>query len=127
MPVHFDILDAGHIIYYRQEPPWTYDEYALELEKELAHRNSVNHTVHNLMNASLVRKVPIGVLQARSAPIFSHPTGGHLAIVGVNTTVRMFSQTVLQLAKFERAKFFKTEEEGLQYLRDLIRKEQSTP
>jgi hypothetical protein len=124
MPVDFSILDDGTIVRYVLSEPWSYEEYAPAESQDIAHRDSVEHTVHNLTIAR-VRSVPLGLLQTRNAPTFTHRTAGHLAIVGPHKIVQLFAQTIIRLANYDRARFFETEEEALTYLRELILKEES--
>jgi hypothetical protein len=126
MPVELDILDDGHILRYTIIDPWTYADFERIMALETAHRDSVNHTVHNLAVAKM-RTVPPGVLRARNIPTFNHPTAGHIALVGQSQIVRLFAETVLKLARYDRARFFDTEEDALAFLRDLIGKEHSLP
>jgi hypothetical protein len=122
MSVEFSILEDGYVVRYGLSDPWTYEEYEEALESDVAHRESVNHKVHNLLIAK-VRTVPAGVLKARGAPAFTHRTAGQLAIVGTNQIVRAFSEAVMRLAHFDRAKFFDTEDQALDYLRGIIQTE----
>lgn len=125
MPVHVDIIENGHVVCYRLEDPWTYADFETALEQDIAHRDGVQHRVHNLLDATKVRSIPMGVMKARAAPAFTHRTAGNLAIIGTSVTVRMFSETVMRLAHFNRAKFFDSEAEALEYLLHLIQAEVS--
>jgi hypothetical protein len=77
-----------------------------------------------LLDATKVRSIPMGVMKARGAPAFTHRTAGNLAIIGTSVTVRMFSETVMRLAHFDRAKFFDSEGDALEYLHTLIQTEE---
>lgn len=123
MPIELDILENGHVLRYLMTDPWTIEDYEPILERDIMHRESVNHKVHNLTIAKL-RTVPAGALRARNAPTFNHPTAGHLAMVGAPQLVRSFTEIVLKLAHYERVKFFDTEEEALEHLRGVIRAEE---
>lgn len=125
MPVELDIIENGHILHYYITDPWTYEDYEPHLEREIQHRESVDHKVHNLLNAR-VRTVPTGALKVRSSPTFNHRTAGHVAIIGTSQIVRGFTQTIIRLANYDRLKFFDSEEQGLEYLRSIIQSEVQT-
>jgi hypothetical protein len=125
MPVQLDILENGHVLRYNLSDPWTYEDYEPILERDIAHRESVDHKVHNLTIAK-IRTVPTGALRARSNPAFNHRTAGHLLMIGAPHVVRMFTEAVLKLTHFERIKFFDSEEEGMAFLRHVIESEDQT-
>lgn len=62
-----------------------------------------------LVDMSQAVRTTHGALRAREAPILRHPMGGEIAVFGVNLSARILAETVLRLARFERAHFFETE------------------
>jgi hypothetical protein len=122
MAVKFDILDDGHIVRYTITDPWRYEDYKVFEAEDIAHRNSVNHKVHNLTVANL-RPNTAGIVKTRNSPALTHPNAGHIAIVGTGAQIRFIAEMILKLARFERAQFFDTEEQALEYLRGIIQAE----
>jgi hypothetical protein len=64
-------------------------------------------------------------MRAREAPVLRHPMGGEIAVFGVNLAGRILAETVLKLARFQRAHFFQSESEAQAYLNKLITQEAS--
>jgi hypothetical protein len=124
MPIDFQILDDGHIVRYVYTDPWTMSELDAVTEQDIAHRQQAGHKVHSLA-ITKINIIAAGSLKVRKSPSLNHSTAGGVAIVGSSKIVRLFADTVLKLAQFDRAKFFDTEDEALVYLREIIRKEQS--
>jgi hypothetical protein len=119
-----EIRENGHVAYYRLTDPWETSDLTALYPQDIRFRDSVNHLVHTFMNVSSVRRVPSNVMRARlGAPAFIHPNSGQLIMVGAQSFPKTVAQTIFRVAHYDRAKFFDTEEEGWNYLRQFINAE----
>jgi len=123
MPIKFEIRENGHVIYALGCDPISLADYEANVQYDIAHRDSVPFRVHSLINLSQVHKMPNGVLSIRNSPSFRHPRAGSIAMVGTNTMLHLFAETLMRLANFPPPKFFKTEDEAWDYLHQIIRAE----
>ena|SRR5690349_22173697 len=120
MPVTLDIRENGYVAYYVLVDPWETRDLTSLYPEDIQHRNSVNHVVHTFMNVSKVWRVPSNIISARiGAPAFIHPNSGQLLMIGAKTLPRVVTETICRLARYDRVRFFATEEEGWAYLRQL--------
>ena len=59
----------------------------------------------------------------RKHPSFSHPNSGYSIFCHATLLARRVTETALRLARFNRMKFFDTEEEGMAFLHELMAQE----
>jgi len=123
MPVHFEIVEGGHILRYTYSDTWTIDEYANMEERDREYRESVNHIVHSLTIAKM-KMVPSGALRTRNSPALTHRTAGSIAVVGAGKIARTFADAVFAMTHFKKVRFFDTEEQAMAWLREIIQAEQ---
>jgi hypothetical protein len=127
MPVHFEIRESGRVAYYRITDPWTTQDLIRHYPADNAHRASVTHIVHTLMDVSGMRQVPINILLARNnAPAFSHPNNGVLILTGARPMAKSFAELIFKMASFQRGRFLATADEGLAYIHGLMATEDRT-
>jgi hypothetical protein len=123
MPIKFEIRENGHVIYAYGSDPITIADYEANVQRDIAHRDSVPFRVHSIINMSHVQKLPNGVLSIRHSPSFRHPRAGEIAMIGTNPVIHLFAETIMRLANFPSPKFFKDEADAWEYLRQVIRTE----
>ena len=127
MPVLFELRENGRVAYYRITDPWTTHDLMAHYPADNAHRSSVNHTVHTLMDFSGMRTVPINILLARNnAPAFSHPNNGILILAGTRPMAKSFAELIFRMANFRKGRFLGTVDEGWAFIHTLMAKEDST-
>jgi hypothetical protein len=121
MSVTMEIREEGHVAYYVLSEPWKTQDLTALYAQDIAHRDTTIFLVHTFMDVSRIKQIPIDIIGARrGAPAFIHPKSGQLVMTGANTFARRTAEMIFRLAHYERAKFFKTEEEGWAYIRQNI-------
>jgi len=126
MPVTMELRENGRVLYYTISEPWTLKELMDRYPEEQAYRDSVAHTVHELVNLSRIGKIPPNALAARHIPAFSHSKSGFFVIVSSNILVQRLAQTIFQLARSRQLRFFESEDKGWEFIRQALADEDAT-
>jgi hypothetical protein len=79
------------------------------------------HVLHSVIDATNFRSIPANILRARTSPVLTHPNSGMLAGVDGNGLAAMLVEIMFRLINYKKAKFFTTREEGVQWLRQIIK------
>jgi hypothetical protein len=82
--------------------------------------DKADQDMHILINVERIRQIPAGILRARSVPTMSHPRCAHIVICGASPFVRSLSETIFKVTRYQKAKFFNTEAEAMNFLHDVI-------
>jgi hypothetical protein len=121
MAVTMEICEEGRVLFLRYVDPVTLMEIADLFPANLAHRNSVPHTVHTLFDFKHFRVLPTGLLRARYAPVFTHPRSGKMVVIGAT---HLAHSVVIKTAGFtgntSKLVFFKSDDEAWMFLRTAI-------
>ena len=124
MPITAETRENGRVRYYVITDPWKTNDLIAEYPGDQAYRDSVDFTVHMLMNISQMKHIPPGLLAARKdAPALKHRRSGYLVMIGAGTFPRVMAETIFKLAHYERAVFVDTEEEAWAFIRKVIAEE----
>jgi hypothetical protein len=123
MPITFELRENGHVIYYKLVDPWALDEYVRLAPQEKAVWDAATHPIHHLVNALETKNMPSGVFKTRTAPIFTHPQRGYLAVVETALETQLFAEALTKTARYDRAKFFSTEAQAWDFLHKIIENE----
>jgi hypothetical protein len=124
MPVTLETLENGQVQYYRGSDPWSMRELMTLYIQDQAHRNSVDHTVHTIMDLSHCKTLPQGVLSGRvGAPGIDHPRAGYVILVGFNNFARTLGELALKLKHFPKAVFVQSEEAAWAFLHEKLQNE----
>ena len=119
-----ELEEDGRVLHYIATDPWTIDEMMKLTQQATKIYDESNVRVHTFIDMSRARSLPQGIMRARTNVDFNHPKAGQMVIVGANMLVKTISNVVAKLASFDRIVFFETEEQGLEYLRAIIEKDQ---
>jgi len=119
-----ELEENGRVIHYIATDPWTIDEMMKLTQQATKIYDESSVRVHTLIDMSRARSLPQGIMRARTNVDFNHPKAGQMVIVGANMLVKTISNVVAKLASFDRIVFFETEEQGWEYLRATIEKEE---
>ena len=120
MPVTMEIRENGWVAYYVMADPWETRDLTSLYPQDIRYRDGVDHVVHTFMNISGVQRVPSNIISARiGAPAFVHPKSGQLIMIGARSLPKVVTETICRLARYDRLRFFATEEEGWAYVRQL--------
>jgi hypothetical protein len=126
MPVRFEYRENNRVAFYAFSDPWETHEFVAHYPADNAYRASVKHTIHTFMDLTGARSIPTNILRARTkAPAWSHANSGVIVMVGAIPLAKSVAGMVFKIARFNRAKFFNTADEGWAYLRQLIAEEES--
>lgn len=120
MPVTLELRADGHVLVYTFKGRWSVNEVVALFPEEKRLRDSASHTVHALVDARASRNIPAGLTNLRHGPGPNHPTSGYVAFVGVAPLQRRLVTAIYRLIRFERFKFFDTEEEAWVFLNGLV-------
>lgn len=124
MPITVETREDGHVRYFVITDPWRTSDLIAQYPSDREYRDSVDFTVHMVMNVSKMKQIPPGLLVARKdAPALSHRRSGNLVMIGAGGFARIMAETIFKLAHYDRALFFDSEEEGWQYIRQAIAEE----
>jgi hypothetical protein len=123
MPVTMEPCENGHVLRFFISEPWTAREMASVYPASRAYHDKAPHKVHSLLIVE-ARQVPPGLLQLRQGPpSLVHPNSGQTVVVGAGAVIRTISEVIFKILRYDRGKFFNTEEEALAYLRQVIDRE----
>jgi hypothetical protein len=126
MPVKQELSDNGRILQVTFTDPWTVKEMTDLFPQAQQHYDNTTQKIHLLVNMQS-RHGTQGALRARHAPGLVHRNSGAIAVSGANALARTLGEAVFRLARFDRAKFFDSQEAALAYLRELIASEETIP
>jgi hypothetical protein len=122
MPATMEIRENGRVVYFVFSSPFTTQEMIDTMQKDGEYRNSVPFKVHALLRVELTQMPPMA-LRGRESPSITHPNSGLFAIVGANSIVRTFAETVIRMTRNKQMRFFDTEEEAWAVVREMIAQE----
>jgi hypothetical protein len=122
MPATMEIREDGHVIFFRFTSPFTTQELMDVMSKDGEYRITVPHTVHALVRAELTEMPPMA-LRGRQSPSLNSANSGYFVIVGASTMVRLFAGIVIKMTRKNEVRFFDTEEEGWEFLRQMLAEE----
>lgn len=121
MSVTMEIREEGRVLLLIYSDPVTMQEIGDLLPANIAHRDSVQHTVHTVFDFTHFHRPPQGLLRARYAPVFTHPRSGKMIVFGAIPLARGI---VLQAAQFtnnaHKVYFFEHETDAWVYMRKTI-------
>ena len=124
MPVKFETIEYGHIMFYAISIPWTMSEFTATYPHAKAYLDRAPFRVHSLVRLDQVGgQPPPSVLRVREHPSFSHKNSGYVVFCGAPALAKVLTGTALQIAQFNRFRFVDTPESGLQFLREIIAQE----
>ena len=127
MPITIAYSHQGHIVIMELIDPWTMTDLAECFPIVGEFRDSKPFIVHNLMDMTRTKVAPPGMMRAREAPLFSHPRGGYMVIIGGTSLLLAVTEAIGALKHFDRLKTFSTRAEGFAFLESKIAQEPPTP
>src|SRR5215467_10874218 len=117
MPVTLNLIEDGHIIHITITDPWKTSEITTLYPLVEATLNKAHYKIHTLADVSQTKQAPGNIFKSRLANAnYSHPNTGVIAIVGASPVVKVMAETLFWLARYERARFFATYDEGLHFI-----------
>ncbi len=77
--------------------------------------------MHTFINISELRKIPPASLtMVRRSPTLNHPRRGQLVLVGASAFAEALVDVLARVTRASKVRFFKTDDEGMAYLRRVI-------
>jgi hypothetical protein len=123
MPVKMELCENDRVMYWVFTDPWEVADLTAHYDQAKINLDSALHKLHSLANVERSRRMPTGILQARKGPDWNHPNSGQVVLVGASPIIKGLFETIMILVHFKRVRMFDHEEEGWQYLRQLIAEE----
>jgi hypothetical protein len=125
VPIDLEVRENGHVLFCVLTEPWTIGEITSIFPHAREVRNRAPYTVHILVDLHTVNSTPRNVLDARLASELLHFNTGYTAIWYSSTLLKALSQIAFTLVRYDRARFFETEDGCWEWLRGIIAAEQS--
>lgn len=120
MPSTLESREDGWVVFYTLCTPISFQELSDLQQKDQEIRNAVQHTVHELIDATDLIAIPEHPLRAWTFPSLTHPRAGTIVVVGGSNLVRSVSKDIHQLAHLKPPVFVDTLDDGWAFLRNLI-------
>lgn len=124
MPVTVEVCEEGYVLLQTYLAPLTLEEIQNSFSATLPHRNSVQHSVHALIDMRNMGQFPFGILRLRISPSLTHPRSGLLVFVGASYLTRKLIILTAQFAgSVNKLQFFDNLDTAWIFLRKRIREE----
>jgi hypothetical protein len=117
MPVSLELEENGTLLVWKFSDPWTVPELVVHYPKTAEYFNNAQNTIHSLIDFRNVRTLPANVFSARNTTTWNHPRSGQMVILGASPLIKNLLEVILKLVRFERIRFFESEEEARAYIR----------
>src|SRR5689334_1079924 len=119
MPVETELVEDGHVGYFKISDPWTLEELFQGFVQATAYRDKIheshpNRRVHTLIDLMMTNAAPPGVMQGRKLPSLSHATRGEIVFAVKNEFPRSIGKAMLKVMRAE-GQFFDSLEEAWAY------------
>jgi hypothetical protein len=127
MPVTVEVCEDGYVLLQTYLTPLTLEEIQNSFSATLPHRNSVQHSVHALIDMRNMGQFPFGILRLRISPSLTHPRSGRLVVVGANYLTRKLIVLTAQFAgSGDKLQFFETLDSAWVFLSKRIQEEKQS-
>ncbi len=127
MPLHKEFRENGHVVYIVVDDPWSAQDLHQSHAEDGCYFKEVKHTVHVFLHLKS-RRVPDRLFGTwKTAPMLSHRGSGQMIVVGASPELRHLIEGMFELTNYSRGHFFETEEEGWQYMREVLGAEALVP
>jgi hypothetical protein len=123
MPVQLEFSENKRYIIYTLTDPLDMNELQRVYQKEKEHRDSVDHTVHSIVDMSRVKGIPRNWLTAKSGPGLSHPRSGKMLFVGISPALKTLVSLILDIMRYRKMEFYNNFDEAETRMKDLLRDE----
>ncbi len=121
MPITLEARANGRILHIIMADPWTITELKRTIAQVRACFDCASQEIHTLLDVRWLWLIPPNTLQQiQHNLVLDHPHNGELVIVGGTQPLRMLTEFVFKLARYDRARFFDAEDDAWTYLEQLI-------
>jgi hypothetical protein len=125
MPVQIEFHANKRYIIYTLSDPLDMNELQRVYQDEKAYRDSVDHTVHSIVDMSRVKGIPRNWLTAKSGPGLKHPHSGKMLFVGISSALKTLVSLILDMMRYRRVEFFNTYEEAEKRMQEILKEEEA--
>src|SRR5260221_9212873 len=80
MPVNMEMIENGRVIRYVISDPWRIVDFTATFPEAKTILDAALYPVHGVVNLYAAAKDPMGVLNVRKHPSFSHVNGGFISL-----------------------------------------------
>ena len=126
MPVEIKFDESQQFIVYTLSDPVTIADLYAAYKEEKIFRDTVDHTVHSIVDMSDVKRIPANWLTAKSGPGLTHPHSGQMLFVGLSTGLGIIVKTILKIMRYEKMQVFNTRKEADDFMAHLVNQESTT-
>src|SRR5258708_22245424 len=116
MPVNMEMIENGRVIRYVISAPWRIVDFTATFPEAKTILDAALYPVHGVVNLYAAAKDPMGVLNVRKHPSFSHVNGGYTSLFHASLLPRRITENTPRIARFYRYMFFYTEHESTAFL-----------
>jgi hypothetical protein len=122
-----ELIEDGRVFHYIFSDPWKIEDFMATFSQAETILNKATTPIHGIVNLYATAKDPIGVLNIRKHPSFSHAMSGYTVFCEASPLARRVTEAALRVARFNRMKFFNTEAEGMAFLHEVMAHEVPLP
>jgi hypothetical protein len=123
MPLLLEHIEQGYANHVTCVDPWNLDDAHTILGRILEYMNTIDFTVHGVVDVTQTRHVPSGIMTLDIESITGHPRCGFIVLYGGATLVRAQMQLVFRLEQFKRFYMVDTLEQAITFVRDAVASE----
>lgn len=117
--------ESKRFIVYNLSDPITLADLYTAYDQEREFRDSVDHTVHSIVDMTNVKRIPPNWLTAKSGPGLSHPHSGQMLFVGLSPGLKIIVSTITKIMRYDKMKVFNTREEADEFMAWLLRQDKT--
>lgn len=123
MPVNITFSENKRYIIYRLSDPLDMNELQRVYQQEREFRDSVEHTVHSIVDMSGVKGIPRNWLTAKSGPGLKHPRSGKMLFVGISNALKTIVTLILDMMRYRKMEFFDSYEQAEKRMQELMQED----
>ncbi len=127
MPVTVDVPEDCRTLRFTIIDPWSIAELQAAVEETYPCRARTRHKMHVLVDLRAAHTLPRGILWARFGFPHDSAKDGNIVFFGASRLVRTFADIAVSLSRGDRALFFATEAQAVDYLNHVIAGEPDPP
>lgn len=123
MPVTMEMQRDGRLMVWKFHHPWTVAEVSAHYDQVKALMDNSPCLIHSLVDLRDMKTIPSGALGLRKTSTWDHPRSGYTVFLGGSAFAQSMINTLFRVVRFERIKFFLTEQDALTYVDSLIKED----
>jgi hypothetical protein len=125
MPVEIQFSPDKRYIIYKLSDPLDMNDLQRSYVTEKEFRDSVEHTVHSIVDMSGIKGIPRNWLSAKTGPGLKHPRSGKMLFVGISNALKSLVGLILQIMRYDRMEFFNSYAEAEAKMQQLLKEDEA--